>query len=564
MNQGRLMPQNEEDAGTVDQALDPRRLLVDWANGQDGWVRRLVGIVLASRRPVGEAQVAELYELYLAEKGLQGEAPLQEPELAYPTDGASATEELRLTKLSQVAGVNALTPGSEIEFCDGLTILYGENGTGKTGYARVLKRLGALRDPEEIVPNIHANGGSTTPTAQVDFRLGEAEDSLTWRNEVGVSPFTRMSIFDSPAVNVRVDENLSYVYTPAEISLFGYVNAGVRAVQELGARSLREMTPTTNPFLRYFQRGTAIYQQIEALGAATELPALEALGAPPANAQDEKERLDREVAALKSNMAEGMLAAHRESVRTLRLLAHTASAVEGFDRDTYNEELAALGALRDSYKRVREESFVAGELPGPPDDAWQRFVTAGAEYQQHLGLSDYPHDGEQCLYCRQVLTPSAMAVIGKYATFLDDVLTQQIAEQERKVDAMGAPLAAPGAGDLASAIQRQRDGGASGPVYDAGERFAEVLGAAREQASNRTRVVGETLAELSATVRAEAGAPLAAHETEVVALEQQLADRGKALQEAEANLRDLVAQIELGRRCQRSRRTWRMPNRQPS
>ena len=65
--------------------------------------------------------------------------------------------------------MNALTPGSEIEFCDKLTILYGENGTGKTGYARVLKRLGALRDAEEIVPNIHESG-TTTPTAQIDFR----------------------------------------------------------------------------------------------------------------------------------------------------------------------------------------------------------------------------------------------------------------------------------------------------------------------------------------------------------------------------------------------------------
>ncbi|MHB8296533.1 MAG: AAA family ATPase [Acidimicrobiales bacterium] len=411
----------------------------------------------------------------------------------------------------------------------------------------MLKRLGALRDPEEIVPNIHANDG-TTPAAQIDFRLGEAENSLTWRNEVGVSPFTRMSIFDSPAVNVRVDENLSYVYTPAEISLFGYVNAGVRAVQELGARSLREMAPTTNPFLRYFQRGTATYQQIEALGAATDLPALEALAVPPANAQDEKERLDREVAALKSNMAEGMLAAHRESVRTLQLLAKMAEAAGGFDRDAYNEELAALAALRDSYRRVREESFAARELPGPPDDGWQRFVTAGAEYQQHLGLSDYPHDGDQCLYCRQALTPAAVSLIGKYTTFLDDALTRQIAAQERKVDAMGTPLAATGAGELAAAIQRQREGGASGAVYDAGERFAAVLTTAREQVSNRARVAGETLAELSATVRAEAAAPLTTHEAEVVALEQQLADRGKALQEAEAKLRDLVAQIELERR----------------
>ena len=209
---GSLMEQAEGGTEIDDRTFDPRRLLVDWANEQDAWVRRLVGIVLSSRRPIGDMQAAELYDMYLTEKGLQGggSAPEPEPDLAYPTDGAASAEELRLIRLSNVDGVNALTSGSEIEFCDNLTILYGENGTGKTGYARVLKRLAALRDAEEIVPNIHGSGG-TIPTAQIDYRLGEAEKTLAWQNQVGVSPFTRMSIFDSPAVNVRVDENLSYV-----------------------------------------------------------------------------------------------------------------------------------------------------------------------------------------------------------------------------------------------------------------------------------------------------------------------------------------------------------------
>jgi len=540
--------EHAEDGGEVaDRALDPRRLLVDWANEQDGWVRRMVGIVLSSRRPISESQAAELYDMYLAEKGLRGGGSASEPELAYPTDGAASADELRLTRLSNVEGVNALTPGSEIKFCDNLTILYGENGTGKTGYARILKRLGSLRDAEEIVPNIHGSA-TTTPTAQIDFRLGRAEKMLTWQNEVGVSPFTRMSIFDSPAVNLRVDENLSYVYTPAEISLFSYVNAGMRAVQELGNRSVREMTPTTNPFLRYFQRGTAIYQHIEALGSATDLPALEALNVLPADAADDKDRLEREVAALKSNAAEGMLTAHRDAVRTLELLMTTAEVVADFDRDAFNEALAALAALRDRYKRVREESFDAGELAGPPDDEWQRFVTAAADYQHHLGESDYPNDHDQCLYCRQQLTPSAVVVIRKYATFLDDALAQQIAEQEKRVEALGTVLTSARADDLASAIQRQRDSGTTEAVYGIAEGFATALRTARQQAGDRERVSDDGLRVLAARVRAEASAPLATHRTEVEALEGQLADRSQALLVAVGKLRDVVAQIELDRR----------------
>ena len=142
-----MMVHVEKAGDVVGQTFDPRRLLVDWANEQDGWVRRLVAIVLSSHRPISELQADELYDIYLAEKGLKEADCPEEPPLAYPTDGAASAEDLRLIKLSNVNGVNALMPGSEIEFCENLTILYGENGTGKTGYARILKRLGVCGMP---------------------------------------------------------------------------------------------------------------------------------------------------------------------------------------------------------------------------------------------------------------------------------------------------------------------------------------------------------------------------------------------------------------------------------
>lgn len=539
------------DAESADNAvgvtLDPRRLLVDWANEQDGWVRRLAAIVLSSSRPISESQADELYDMYLAEKGLRDAECPHEPPLSYPADGTASDEDLRLVKLSNVEGVNALTPGSEIEFCENLTILYGENGAGKTGYARILKRLAALRDAEDIVPDIHGSR-ATTPTARIDFRLGDTEETLIWNNEVGVSPFTRMSIFDSPAVNLRVDENLSYVYTPAEISLFSYVSAGVKAVQDLGTQSVQEMTATGNPFLRHFERGTPIYQHIESLGPATDLPALETLCVLPANAVEERERLERELAALKSNAAEIMLQVHRDEVRTLSLLLSAADAALAFERDAFNESLAALAALRASYTRIREESFAAGELPGPPDDEWQRFVTVAAHYQEHLKARDSPVGEDRCLYCRQILTPPAVTLIKKYAAFLDDALTQQIAEAQRKAETLGRVLVTASVNDVASALDRQRENGTSEPVYVTGQALVAAVTAARQQTQNHERVADDNLAVLAASVRAEAEMPLAAHRAQVEALERQLADRGPALRAAEAALRDLVARIELRQR----------------
>jgi predicted ATPase len=39
--------------------------------------------------------------------------------------------------LSDLAGINALPDGAALEFGPGLTVIYGRNGTGKSGFTRL-------------------------------------------------------------------------------------------------------------------------------------------------------------------------------------------------------------------------------------------------------------------------------------------------------------------------------------------------------------------------------------------------------------------------------------------
>ena len=536
----------EDHLNDVPPTLDPRRLLTDWANGQDSWVRRLVGTIITSQRPISDEQTTEFFELFLGEKGLLGSSWEIEPELPYPQAGSAQSDPLRLLSLSKVSGVNALSPGAKVNFSPGLTILYGENGTGKTGYARILKRISAVQYPEEILPNINSTAVQT-PEATIDYELGDVQESIEWRNEIGVSPFTRMSVFDSPSVNMRVDESLAYVFTPAEISLFSYVSSGIRAIQEHGSQALNAMA-MVNPIIRHFERGTAIYQEIEALGPATDLDALAALATLPEDAIEKRKQLEREVAALRSDAAAGLLAVHREAVRTLEYVKVVAEAAERFQIDQYNEGIVALGTLRESYRRVREETFRPGELPGSADDGWQRFVTAAAEYLDHLGATHYPQDGDNCIYCRQPLDPSALSIVLRYATFLDNALGQQISDQERIVASMAATLTGLSIDGVDTELGRWREGNPTSSDFRDAEELSQELRASIRQIRDGERVTCSTLRELAGRVRQKVTPMLAAHGSEVAKLTERLADRETALQTAEAALGTLTAVIDLDRR----------------
>ena len=157
-----------------DQTLneDPRSSLAQWANSCDEWVRRIVRQVLGSSDQFSESQQALIYRLLLEEKGIDDRTLPTEPQLGRPAQPLAPPEPFHLARMSNVRGVNALVEDEHIDFGLGLTLLYGENGMGKTGYARILKRMAGSRSAEDILPDVNLEHDPPPPSADIDYRLG--------------------------------------------------------------------------------------------------------------------------------------------------------------------------------------------------------------------------------------------------------------------------------------------------------------------------------------------------------------------------------------------------------
>ena len=287
----------------------PRRLLVDWANEQDAWVRQITAETILSRQAPSNALLDAAYTTFLAEKGLGNNKAPEIPQLELIAADAAEEETLELVSLANIEGVNALAVDQELGFDPELTVLFGQNGSGKTGYARILKRISAVRTAEDILPNAHTAylDSPPSPRATIQYRLSGMDSSVVWKDEAGLAPFTRISVFDASAVLLHVDSDLGYVYTPAELALFGHVATGLRGIQQRIATEVKALAPGSNPLLSRFTRGTKVYPLIETLGAATDLAELDALATLPDGAEADRERLEGEIAALRSNSLDAIL-----------------------------------------------------------------------------------------------------------------------------------------------------------------------------------------------------------------------------------------------------------------
>jgi hypothetical protein len=90
-------------------------------------------------------------------------------------DGGSS-EPVSLSCIQNPIGVNALAKDQRLEFAkEGLTVIYGDNGSGKSGYVRVLKHACRTRDRgAKILRDIEDTEG-TPQSAKIHFSRGKTE-----------------------------------------------------------------------------------------------------------------------------------------------------------------------------------------------------------------------------------------------------------------------------------------------------------------------------------------------------------------------------------------------------
>ncbi|MCW2984744.1 MAG: hypothetical protein JWR63_2314 [Conexibacter sp.] len=535
---------SEAPGGDAAALQDPRALLAAWANSSDEWVRLLVAEVIASGRPVGESLLTQAHELFRQEKALDERTLPSVGEISIEAPKDEAAPPLSVVRLSEVRGVNALAPGAVIEPHEGLTILYGENGTGKTGYSRIFKTLAGSRTADQILGNIDAESAEPQ-AAKVDYKTGDQNQTLEWAGEGGVSPFTRMSIFDSPCVTTHVDDDLDYVYVPAALALFKHVISAIQAVSTRVDASIAGLGASGSTLLHRFPKASAVYPLIETLGASTDLVSLKAQASTDPKVDEQLDSVAQAVAALKANAVGIQITARKREQRVVKQAADAAAALIGLDAAAYNATLARRETLGSDYENFRNELFAAADLPAEPDDTWSGFIEAGETYRKHLADLG-AHDAERCLYCRQTLADPARELLVKYASYLDDKISADIREADATLAITRRSVALIVNAEVSGFIEEfaARD---DRPAFFAAVTAIEAARAAVEQAIESGEPIElDVPAAVSGHKSTVDAAAIAATE-DIDAMEEQSRNRVGALVNKQAELAELTAAAELAR-----------------
>lgn len=414
-------------------------LLPRWANDQDGWCRAIAGDVLKNRTQPSNLDIDRYLKLLLSEKKLSPDPFEAVPKIEEKELAGNPLDPVRLDSLKVGDGVNALKPGAQIDFAPGVTVIFGENGSGKSGFVRVLKRAAGLRTAEDILHNVRTDT-KPTPSAVFTVAVGTAGQTIEWKNEFGIAPLNRVSIFDARGARLHVEDDLTYVYTPGELTLFPLVQNGIERVRTALEARITARTPGPNTILATFDRSCSIYPIIETLGAATDLEEIKKYAVLPENIDATIESLTIEVDALRSSNIQNELKRSRDRAAVVKALKSAIETAKTFDVTTYASRVKA----RDQASRRRDEAgnkaFEGVGIPGVLSDEWRQFIQAGEEYLKKNTAPTYPGADDPCAYCQQPLTAKAVELVKRYRDFSNNEIKAALDTAESQLRDYVAPV----------------------------------------------------------------------------------------------------------------------------
>ena len=258
--------------------------ILDWSTDRPLWQRDALRRIV-SKGHLEASDISELVSLCKVGKGAPAAGvqpvPLEKAHLpATPGQG----EAVSLLSISDVQGVNSLAASQVVEFePTGITIIYGDNGAGKSGYGRILKRACRARHSGKIEPNVYSSE-VTPPQAKATFTYmvgDKAQQPEKWEDaSTPHSILSAISVFDRDCSAVHIRAKNEVAFRPFGLDIPDELADACQRVKDTLATEQKKAENERHPiFLKpTWKDQTTVGKALAGLSHTTKFESIQALG----------------------------------------------------------------------------------------------------------------------------------------------------------------------------------------------------------------------------------------------------------------------------------------------
>lgn len=414
------------------------QFLLEWSKDKPAWQRDCL------RRLVVDGSLSENDHdelLAICKDDQKPSIPLNDTHIGGHNAGAPTVV---LKSLKDAQNINALAEGQTLPFSpDGLTIVYGDNGSGKSGYVRILKRACRARmakgKGEALLHNIYGDG-TGKQSAGIEFVAGGQTQNVNWEEgEPADALLSEVSVFDSKTASVHVEDTNDLAYTPRPMKVVEELVSASRELKDKldkEVQSLKDQTPQaiTAPTCA---DDSKVGKTLSTLSGKTEPEDVEAL----AKLSDGDEKRLTTLAgdfAQDADVIAKRLRSHK--VRLEDLL----SSMKGLGNAVSDDTAKGLAALSEdattksnAAKLASAELFDDEPLDGVGSESWRTLWEAARSFSEKEAYQEQPFpvvEGDsKCVLCHQGLEGDATDRLTRFEKFVQDQTQTQADAASKKL-----------------------------------------------------------------------------------------------------------------------------------
>lgn len=292
--------------------------------------------------------------------------------------------------MGDLHGVNRLKSDTQLNVSEGLTLIYGENGSGKSGYTRLLNQAFVSRGDQEILGNVYAANPEPV-SANFKFSIDGSIVELKYPDKKDEYPFKTIRNFDLKSATNDMTQESAIDFAPSELSFFDALLSACLLIQkklddEQADRKIE------NPTLKYFSNDGEALNQMIALSSNTEIEYLKKKFAIVDGEKEQYEKIKVEKAGLVA------LDINKQITQMEQIIIFLKNAKERYDKfeklvsseniDIYNEQISFLNKsylinTKNGLDLFKEDNI---ELIGTRE--WKDFISSAKNYYDKIANHD--------------------------------------------------------------------------------------------------------------------------------------------------------------------------------
>lgn len=409
--------------------------LNNWFSERPQWLQ-IAANWLLQQSEITDKYVSELATL--CQQEVEGKLPKTTCSFPATAFSPGAAGSLRLCSISDVEGVNALAPKKPLEFGKGnITIVYGNNGSGKSGYVRLLKHVCGARETGTLHRNVYTPGAAAQK-ACISFEQDGVPKTHTWSGQGICDDLNSVDIFDTSFGKVFVSSEDEVSYEPPVLSFFSLlILACEKVASALDAEANRHQSQKPNiPADKKVTPEGIWYGAISAKTSTQDIAKHCSFGsADETEMQTLLQRLAEQAPAEKAKQ----LRKQKQHIDTL--VQDAQKYLEQLSGENYRRIIAAKKKSilkKTAADTAAQKVFSGKELEGIGSDVWKELWEAARNYSVSAAYkeAEYPNvfDGSRCVLCHQTLNQEAKERLISFESFVKGEMQKAATDAAKEYD----------------------------------------------------------------------------------------------------------------------------------